>query len=428
MAPEVYVDQSDDAQVDGDLPFTPGTARSALSRKVFRSVWLGTTSSNVGTWMQNLALGVLAYDLTHSASYVALIGFAQLGPLFALSILGGALADVVDRKRLLVICQVEQLLFSLVLAWTAAQHHPSTLLIFLCVLAIGIGNAVNAPAFTAVLPLLVPKEDLPGAVSLQSVQMNLSRVIGPAIAGVLLPVVHPSGIFVINAVTYLFAVYVIVRVAIPSVKAPAHDSIAQRLLGGFAVARRDPLVRYCLVTVATISFFCLPFVGLMPVIAARDLHIAPSGSIYGWLYAIFGLGAALGAVSVGSVFVTLPRRNLIRGGLGAFTVFLALFGLVGNIFWAFPTAFLLGYAYFVTITSLSTTLQAHIPNEVRGRVMALWIMGFGGTVPLGLLVAGSVASATSVRTVVLAGAAVAALVTLMAWLTTATENTDLRTI
>ena len=96
------LDQADDAQVDGDLPYTPGSARGALSHRSFRSVWLGTFASNIGTWMQNIALGVLAYQLTHSATYVAAIGFAQLGPLFLLSIVGGALADMVDRKRLLI--------------------------------------------------------------------------------------------------------------------------------------------------------------------------------------------------------------------------------------------------------------------------------------------------------------------------------------
>jgi hypothetical protein len=168
VAPPSGLDQSDDAQIDAHLPYSPGSARSALSHPSFRSVWLGTFASNIGTWMQNIALGVFAFQLTHSATYVALLGFAQLGPPFLLSIGGGALADVIDRRRLLIACQVEQLVFSLALAWAASRAHPSTGLVFVCVLAVGIGNALNAPAFTAVLPTLVPRHDLPGAVSLQS--------------------------------------------------------------------------------------------------------------------------------------------------------------------------------------------------------------------------------------------------------------------
>jgi len=420
VAPPARLEQSDDAQIDADLPYAPGSARAALGHRPFRSVWLGTFASNIGTWMQNIALGVLAFQLTHSAGYVALLGFAQLGPLFLLSVVGGALADVVDRKRLLIACQVEQLVFSLALAWAASRPHPSTGLVFACVLAVGIGNALNAPAFTAVLPTLVPKRDLPGAVSLQSVQMNLSRVVGPAVGGLLLPYVAAWGIFVINAATYGFAIYVIARASLPRRRpdtgTSTGDSGLARLLGGIAVARRDPLVRYCLVAITSISFFCLPFIGLMPVVAARDLHIDPAGAVYGGLYALFGLGAALGAVSVGTVFVAVPRTLLIRCGLVGFACALAAFGLIGGIWIAYPVVLLVGYTYFVTVTSLSTALQAHIADEIRGRVMALWIMGFGGTVPLGLLVGGALATATSVRDVVVGGAVVALVIGGHAWI------------
>ncbi len=419
-APEAQLEQADDAQVDGDLPYTPGSARGALSHRAFRSVWLGTFASNIGTWMQNIALGVFAYQLTHSATYVAAIGLAQLGPLFLLAMVGGLLADIVDRKKLLIGCQVEQLAFSLVLAWAASRPHPSALLVFLCVLAIGIGNALNAPVLSAVLPVLVPKRDMPGAVSLQSVQLNLSRVIGPAIGGLLLPVIDAWGIFILNAGTYGFAIYVIARAAMPKVVVAGEQgrpiSGIQRLLGGLAVARADPLVRYCLVTIFSVSFFCLPFIGLMPVIAARDLHINPAGAVYGGLYALFGLGAALGAVSVGTIFVGVDRTFLIRVGLAGFALCLGAFGLVREIWLAYPIVLVVGYAYFVMVTSLSTAIQAHIADEVRGRVMALWIMGFGGTVPFGLMAGGAIASATSVRTVVLGGALAATLIGALAWL------------
>jgi predicted MFS family arabinose efflux permease len=311
------------------------------------------------------------------------------------------------------------LLFSLVLAWAASRHHPSTTLIFLCVLGVGIGNALNAPVFSAVLPVLVPKRDMPGAVSLQSVQLNLSRVIGPAIGGLLLPLVEAWGIFALNAATYGFAIVVIARASLPRVQHSGADpkpvSGVQRLLGGLAVARADPLVRYVLVTIFSVSFLCLPFIGLMPVIAARDLHINPAGAIYGGLYAVFGLGAAIGAVSVGTVFVAVSRMLLIRSGLLGMAVFLAVFGLIRQIWVAYPVVLLVGFAYFVTVTSLSTALQAHIADEVRGRVMALWIMGFGGTVPIGLIVGGAVASATSVSAVVVGGAVAALVIGGFAW-------------
>ena len=160
----------------------------------------------------------------------------------------------------------------------------------------------------------------------------------------------------------------------------------------------------------------------MPVVAARDLHINPAGAVYGGLYALFGLGAAFGAISVGTVFSALPRTLLIRLGLLGFGVALAVFGLLGEIWVAYPVVLAVGFAYFVTVTSLSTALQAHIGDEVRGRVMALWIMGFGGTVPLGLLVGGSLATATSVRAVVIGGAVIALAIGTYAWLRAPTAD------
>ena len=168
-----------DALVDGDRVLARGTAQAALAHRDFRIVWGGTFASNIGTWMQNVLLGAYGYHITHSATYVGLLFFAQLGPLLVLSNVGGVLADVLDRRMLLLFTQVQQLVFSIVLALVVTADHPSRVVLFACVLVIGIGNALGAPALSAILPTLVPKPDLPGAVSLQSVQMNLSRVIGP---------------------------------------------------------------------------------------------------------------------------------------------------------------------------------------------------------------------------------------------------------
>lgn len=394
---------------DGDVePRHPaGSARAALAHRPFRLVWSGSLASNIGTWMQNVALGALAFKLTRSSSFVALLGFAQLGPMLLLSIVGGLLADTIDRRWLLIGCQTEQMLLSFVLALVARQADPSRLGLFLCVLGIGIGNALNAPTFSAVLPQLVGTRDLVGAVSLQSVQLNLSRVVGPAIAGLILPLVGPSGIFAVNGATYLFAIATLAVVRIPRPYPSTGEQGLRRLVGGFAVARRDRLVRRCLVTIAAISFFCLPFIGLLPVLAGTNLGLDVQGAAYGVLFAGFGLGAAIGAISVGTVLVGRSKATAVRGGLALFGLALAAFGLLRHPLPAYPVLFLVGLFYFATVTSLSTVLQSHLEDRVRGRVMALWIMGFGGTVPLGLLAGGFLADRTSITTVVLTGAAVA---------------------
>jgi MFS family permease len=410
-------ERTEDATLEGDAPYAPGSARAALAHREFRIVWLGALGSNVGTWMQNVALGVFGYQLTHSAQFVALLGFAQLGPLLVLSTVGGALADLVNRRRLLVWCQTEQMLFSFLLAWVVLAKHPSKVAVVACVLLVGIGNALNAPTFAAILPALVGRRDLTGAVSLQSVQMNVSRVVGPAVGGLLLPAIGASGVFALNGVTYLFAIGTLLAVhpAAHALRGEVSGPTGwRRLVSGFAVARADRVVRRSLLVICTMSFFSLPFIGLMPVLADRNLAINPKSAAYGALYASFGLGAALGAIGVGTVFVRQSKPLLVRVGLATFAVSLLAFALLRSAVLGYPVVLLVGFTYFTTVTALSTHLQQAIDNAVRGRVMALWIMGFGGTVPLGLLAGGWAVGHTSITAVVAFGAAFAAVLAVLA--------------
>ena len=205
----ISLEEIEDAVVDGDTPLPPrrGTARAALSHRTFRIVFLGAFASNIGTWMQNVVLGAYAYDLTHSATFVGIIIFAQLGPTLVLPMVGGLLADKVDRRRLLIILSLEQLVFSLGVALVvlvppplegpARAHGPRWW---------GPAAPCSGRPTRPILPGLVGKEDLPGAISLNSAQMNASRVIGPIIGGVLYSLVGPAWIFAGNAATYLFVV------------------------------------------------------------------------------------------------------------------------------------------------------------------------------------------------------------------------------
>jgi MFS family permease len=409
----------EEALLDGDVPVRAGGARAALGHGHFRTVWLGTLGSNVGTWMQNVALGSLAYKLTKSAGFVALVGFMQLGPLLILGLVGGVLADTLDRRWVLIAANTEQLVFSLVLAFVAAARHPNKSAVVLSVLLVGIGNALGAASLSALIPTLVPRRDLAGAVSLQSAQINMSRVIGPAIGGLLLGAVGFAWVFAINAVTYLLAIVTLVVVPSPPQERQRHVRGVRRLTAGLVTARTDPFVGRILLTITTFSLLCLSFLGLMPVLAERNLHVNSQGPAYGALYACFALGASIGAVSVGTVFVSRPRGRIVRVGLATFAVSLMIFGLLRTALPAYPVALAVGATYFATVTGLSTALQEHLSDAVRGRVMALYTMGFGGTVPVGLLIFGAVADRTSVTTVVEIGAAVAVVMAAVFRLSTA---------
>src|SRR5438132_564468 len=301
---EPDAEEATEAIIEGDLGFRRGTAQAALRNRDFRIFWGGTFASNIGTWMQNVLLGAFGYELTGSAVFVGILFFAQLGPLLFMSTVGGVLADVVDRRKLLIITQIEQLVLSILLAVLAASGDPSRVALVACVFAIGVGNSLSAPAIAAILPT---------------------------------------------------------------------------------------------------------FVGLMPAIAADNFGIRPRSIEYGLLYAAFGLGAATGAISVGTLLAGRSKAPIPRLGLVVFAGLLTVFALLRTDVPAYPLGFVLGFFYFLVITSLATVLQENVDDSSRGRIMALWIMGFGGIVPVGVLVGGFVANYTSVTLVLLIGAAAALL-------------------
>ena len=407
----ISIEEIEDAVVDGDTPLPPrrGTARAALSHRTFRIVFLGAFASNIGTWMQNVVLGAYAYDLTHSATFVGIIIFAQLGPTLVLPMVGGLLADKVDRKRFLIILSLEQLVFSVGVALVVLSPDPSKVLLVVMVFMVGAGSAMFGPAYSAILPGLVGRADLPGAISLNSAQMNASRVIGPIVGGVLYSLVGPAWIFAGNAATYLFVVAALMLVTLPAVpQVPTHASRWRQLTAGITVARRDPVVGRCLVTVFVFSLLALAFIGQMPVVAAHNLGINLSTSPdYGILYACFGTGALAGAISIGTVFATTSKPLIVRVCLVGYSLSLAAFALQRSPVPAYVNVAVVGAFYFAFITALNTTLQAGLQENVRGRVMALWMMGFGGTVGIGNLLIGPVVAAVGITDVLLFGACVA---------------------
>ena len=424
--PRLGAADAEDALVDADRTITPGTARAALAYPTFRRLYLGAFGSNIGSWMQNAVLGALALQLTDSASFVGLIVFAQLGPLLVFSPIGGALADVFDRRRILVLVSIEQLLFSAALTWLTLDDDPNKTALVLIVLGIGVGQAIYGPTYSATLPALVDRRDLAGAISLNSAQMNASRVIGPAIGGILYALVGVAWVFAVNTATYLIVIGVLLTIQLPRVEqSPDEPKGLRRLLGGIVVARQDSTIRRVLFTMAMFSLFSLPFVTQMPVIAERNLGIEADSAAFGLFYACLGAGAVIGSLSIGTVFAPHSKRRLVRQGLGLFALSLAALALVRHPIPAYPITVVVGAAYFGTVTSLSTVLQEQLDDRVRGRVLALWIMCFGGTVPIGGLVAGPVIESTSVTTVMLFGAFMAAVLSLYAYLYT-TEPTGRR--
>ena len=367
-------------------------------------MWAGSFASNVGTWMQNVVLPAYVYERTGKASVVGLLVFAQLGPLLVLSIPAGVIADRFDRRRWLVAMQIVQMAFSIALAPLVAGDAPLWSL-FMVAMGVGVGNALNAPAWSAMLPTLVAPRDLAGSISLNSTMINGSRVVGPIIVAVLSPFgVTSAQFFLINAVTYVFVVFALLSVHLRPPSKVTHEKGWRQFSAGLRLARNMPVASRLLVSLTTFSFLSLPYVGLFPAVASLNFGIVEKSSTYKWLYATWGLGACLGGLAIGTAFVGVDKRRLIRAGFGGFAVCLTAFAVAREPIGAFTAGFFLGFAYFATTTSMLTVMQSRLADHERGRVMSLWFMAFGGTVPLGNLVFGPVIDAVGARWVLLAGA------------------------
>ncbi len=352
--------------------------------------------------MQFAALGVLGWELTESSSFLGYLIFAQLAPLGFLSLLGGSLADTANRKSLLMVTQAWQMLWTLMLAGLLidGEINETTLLFF--VFIIGLGQGLYAPAFTSVLPLIAGERNLQAAVALNSVQVNGARVIGPAIGGFLTSQFGFAEVFAINGFSYLAVIVVLARLDIPNPTAVTR-SFSDRIFGGVRIARQAPQIGRPIRLMALFALFCLPFIGQLPAIAEVNLGVDSRSSTYGWFYATFGLGALVGAIAVGTVFLQFPRPLLIRLSLLGFALSLFWLRSIDDITLAYPAIFLVALFYFTIPTALATHWQEHADSSIRGRIAALWVLSFGGVVPIGNLVGGQIAARASLDVLLLVG-------------------------
>lgn len=396
-------DSPDSALAPLPHPHRPGTARAAFAYRDYRLVWTGLLLSSIGTWMQNLGLPAYIDDRTGSAKIVSLLIFAQLGPLLLLAIPGSLLVDRVNRRTFLLAMQWMQLIFSLVLAAIVSVDGPIWAL-FLAQLVIGTSNALNAPAFQASIPLLVDRRDLAGAISMNSIQLNGSRVLGPSLAALLtLWGVSTAGLFVINAATYLFLIVALMMVAIPDIRGDHHEEGWRQFLTGVRISRERPVLARLLVSMASFSLFSLVFVALFPSVTRINFGVDPASSTFKWLYAVWGFGAFVGAVAMGTFLARFHRPKVISRGFLGFAVSLAAYALVRHPAPAFPIGFFLGTFYFLIATAMVTSFQQNLRDTERVRVMPLWFMSFGGTITVGGLIAGPIMDAIGARWILLAG-------------------------
>lgn len=388
-----------------------GTARDALAEPDYRRVFFASFLSNAGRWMQNTATGVLAWELTESPAFLGFMIFASMIPMAFLSLVGGSLADTRDRRKLLLGTQIWAMLWAFVLAALLIDDHIAPALLAVIAFVAALANGIYAPTFTSVLPSLAGPGNISAAISLNSTQTNASRIIGPAVGGFLVSRVGFAEVFAINAITYVAVIWALWVTELPK-PASMVRSLSERLFGGFRIARRAPQVGRPLLTMTLFTLFCLPFIGQLPAIAELNLGIDAKSVAYGWFYAVFGVGALVGALLVGTVLTDVPHGSTARVTLLAFAASLAWLSQVRSLGVAMVAILLVGLFYFILPTVLATMWQEHVRDEVRGRVAALWVLSFGGMVPVANLIAGPIIEWTSLPTVMLAGSIAAVVLAL----------------
>ena len=376
----------------------------SLRHRDFAFFWTGNFLSNIGTWMQNLALGWLVLELTNSPFLLGLNGFLGSAPSLIFSLPGGAIADRLNRRKLMIVTQTMMMLLALALAILTSFRIVSIHEILMISFLTGFASALNNPAYQAIVPDLVKREDLTNAVALNSAQFNMSRTIGPTLAGLTLGSLGAAGCFYLNTVSFLALIIALLAIRVPPRPVSEGTSIWGAMMEGVRFVGRNRMLLLLLSVPAILSLLGLPFVVLMPVFARDLLRVGPSG--LGYLMAGAGIGAVISALTLASQAHVKRRRQFIFGCAATFSLCLILLGTMESFWGAFLLLIILGGTMVGALALTNSTLQVTSPPEYRGRIMSMYNLAVIGISPLGSLLAGAVAEALGVRTALALGGAI----------------------
>ncbi|HEY3129036.1 MAG TPA: MFS transporter [Acidobacteriota bacterium] len=369
----------------------PATRRmfSALSSPNYRLIFFGSFLSNVGTWLQRVAQSWLVLTLSNSAFYLGLDAFASDIPLLLFSLLGGVAADRVDRKKLLAWTQAAQLALAGILAilayggWIRVWHIITISFLFGCV------QAVSVPTYLSFMPTLVQRPVLPSAVALNSMQFNVSRVIGPAIAGILLLHGGAASCFLLNSISFLAVIISLAWMRhIPS-PLRRNTSVTKSVLQGAEYVRRHDLLQYYLLSVFIFSLGASPLITLLPLFARDVLHAGASG--FSQLLSLFGAGAIIGALWVAGAAELKRKVDRVLITISIFVLCTFMFALSKQLVTSSAIVLAAGASIIASNVMLNTMVQNESPGPLRGRIMSMYGLAFRGGMPLGSLMAGLVA-------------------------------------
>jgi MFS family permease len=362
----------------------------------YARVWTGAFVSNIGTWMEAIALGIYVTEHTGQAAWTGTVAAAAFVPIAFFSPLGGALADRFPRRWLMILTSLFQMGLATLLTLLFVVGEPAAPTLALIAFGNGIGAALGFPAYQAMLPDLVPVEDLPGAIALSSAQYNLGRVVGPALAGIVIAIGGYAWAEGVNAVSFLAVVAVMLTLHLPP---PAPSARAERMLrsitDGFRYVRHEPGLRITALAMCVNTFLAAPFIALVPAMAQEVLHSGKSGTSV--LVTAQGVGAVLMAFSLGSLVTRFTARRVLVTLMAALPFALTAYAAAPALGASALALFVVGLLYLGALSSFTTIAQLRVTSEIRGRVLSVFTVILGSLYPLGAIVQGKIADHVGLR-------------------------------
>jgi MFS family permease len=395
---------------------SPTQLWSPLRVRVFRTLWLAVLASNIGLWMQTVGAQWLMVSRPHAPILVSLVQTADMLPDVLFGFIGGVLADILDRRRLLIAVQAYMVVNGILLAvLTSADRMPPELLLIFTFL-LGAGSVLSLPAYQSLVPDIVPRPQLTEAATLSSVNVNLARAVGPAVAGILIARIGVPAVFFLTVATYLyFGIVVAVWRPPPRAALSRPEPFVSALRAGARYVRYSPISRRILLRA---FLFLLPgsaLWALLPLIATQHLGLGAGG--YGALLAALGTGAVVGSFVLGSVRGRLSSNQMIAAASVLYAAVMAILALVASTPVALVALLLAGVAWIAVISTVNAMLQLFLPQWVRARGLSTYLTVLFGSQALGAVVWGVLTDAMALGSTLLiaAGVMVVAAATIPVW-------------
>ncbi|WP_428944426.1 MFS transporter [Pantoea sp. FN060301] len=382
---EVTQEEATAAPVTGASPWQP------LRQPIFRMLWIATVVSNIGSWMNDVGVNWTMLTLSSDPLSVALVQAASSLPMFLFALPSGVMADIIDRRKYLLLSQLWVFIAATGLAVLSFTGHVTPLILLIAAFLLSTGMAMSSPPFQAIVPDLVSKEELGPAIALNSLGINISRAIGPALGGLILSFVGPWMVFMLNAISVLGVAWVLYRwKAEPNVQRLPPEHFFSAVRAGLRYVHAAPVLRNVLVR--TVAFFVFGSAGwaLLPLVARRELGLGPGG--YGILLAFIGVGAICGAVMLPGLRRRFnPDRLMVLASLMFALTMLAL-AFVRNVWLLNAFEFFTGFAWIAVLSTLNLGAQRSAAKWVKARALAVYLTVFFGSMTVGSAIWGQLAS------------------------------------